>query len=31
MEVKDGDTHIGYAALIKADMDDVRKLLEDTN
>ena len=29
MEVKDGDTHIGYAALIKADMDDVRKLLEE--
>lgn len=29
MELKDGDTVIGYAALIKANMDDVRKLLEE--
>ena len=29
-EIKDGDTLIGYGAIIKADMDDVRKLLEGT-
>jgi len=29
IEIKDGDILIGYAALIKADWDDVHKLLEE--